>query len=490
MDEQTIQALQLLAENVKANTAVLMQLSGQEAGEKQIPATGHTGITLHGPGGIFSSCGLEREVITAHVEPHGIMTELPIMPSVDVDPRFASLTGFTDTYGSQPTNACADAPYSYMKGCNLTAKFGLLRFDTNTIEFDVVMRRYNRGDFTDLALLGGLWQSQDMSKGLIPQGLNADQILNIVTMAEMVAAGVQAQRELVRQAWQGSVAAGEFPGLDAQIATGQVDADLNVACPALDSDVKSFGYDDVCGTGRDIVEYVSMMAWYLEFNARRMKLMPVKWTIVMRPELWYELSACWPCRYLTNRCQDASGTQVAVINDENNTRLRDQMRERLYLPINGRNYDVVIDDGINEYNNINNGNLAAGEYASSIYFVPMTILGRFPVTYRQYLNYRDSFANQNVSMLKGKEIFWTDSGVFSWAVEHRRWCYELSLKTEQRVVLRTPQLAGKIQHVKYTPLQHLRSPYPDSPYFHDGGVSYRAPGTKYAVWLPGGQGTR
>lgn len=486
MDYAMEQAIKSLGENVTLQTEVLRQLIAAQTGEKQIPATGHTGITLHGPGGIFSGCGLEREVITAHVEPHGIMTELPLLPSTDVDPRYASLTGFTDTYGTQPSNACGDAPYSYMKGCNLTAQFGLLRFDTNTIEFDVVMRRWNRGDFLDLALMGNLFMDQDVSKGLVPSGLDPKQILNIVTMAEMIGAGVQAQRELTRQAWQGLVALGEFPGLDSQIATGQVDADTNTACPALDSDVKSFGYDDVCGTGRDIVEYVSMMHWYLYFNAQRMKLTPVKWAIIMRPELWYELSACWPCRYMANRCQTNSGTEIAVINDENNTRMRDGMREGMFLWVNGQKIPVITDDGIFEYNNINNSNLLAGEYASSIYFVPLTILGRFPVTYRQYLNYKDEVAARNISLLKGKEIFWTDRGVFSWAVEHRRWCYLLSLKTEQRVVLRTPQLAGKIQHVKYSPLQHLRSPFPDSPYFADGGVSYRAPGTRYAVWASGG----
>ena len=37
--------------------------------------------------------------------------------------------------------------------------------------------------------------------------------------------------------------------------------------------------------------------------------------------------------------------------------------------------------------------------------------------------------------------------------------------------------------VKYTPTQHLRSPYPDSGYFADGGVSTRpADRTTYAVW--------
>lgn len=480
------QDLKQLRDDVRKD--ILNELvSSYAEGQKQ--ATTHTGVTLHDGAGIFSVCGLNREVISAHVEPHGIGTELPLIPSIDTDPRYASLTGFTAASGAQPTNTCEAAPYGFMKGCTLTSIFGRLRFDTNTIEFDRVMTRYNRGDFTDLVLLNNIYQDIDMTKGMMPTGLNSSQVLNIVTMAEMVTAGVLTQRELVRQMWQGNpLVNNEFPGLDRQIATGQVDSDTNTACPALDSDVKDFGYDDVCGTGRDIVEYMSMMAWYLEFNARRMKVMPVEWVIAVRPELWYELSACWPCRYLTNRCANAAGTAVGVINDENNTSLRDKMREGMYLPINGKNYRVIVDDGIFEHDSTNNANLAAGQFASSVYFVPLTILGRTPVTFRNYLNYRDPVADANVALLNGRQDFWTDNGVFSWALQQTYWCYLLGLKTEQRVVLLTPQLAGKIQNVSYTPLQHLRSSNPDSEYFRDGGLSVRPIGTKYSVWAASGVG--
>ncbi len=80
-------------------------------------------------------------------------------------------------------------------------------------------------------------------------------------------------------------------------------------------------------------------------------------------------------------------------------------------------------------------------------------------------------------------MFWTDMGVFSWAVEQTKWCYHLTAKTEQRVVLRTPHIAGRIDNVRYTPLQHLREYDPDSPYHQDGGVSVRTAPSKNAVWL-------
>ena len=97
----------------------------------------------------------------------------------------------------------------------------------------------------------------------------------------------------------------------------------------------------------------------------------------------------------------------------------------------------------------------------------------------------------DVELMPGGMVdFWTDGGLFSWAYEGIKWCYKLSVKTEQRIVLRTPQLAGKIQHIKYSPLQHLRSPYPASEYFFDGGTSTRATGSDYAVWLSAGDRAR
>jgi hypothetical protein len=471
---------QKILELMEKQNAVLSGLSDRLV-EKDAAAT-MTANKLHGVGGLWSVPGLERDIITAHISPFGIGSELPMFPSSMEDPRFGSLTGFTAVVGSQPSGACGDAPYAYTKGCTLTARFGLLRFDTNTIEIDKVGLQINRGDFTDLVLRGRVLGYPSLD----PKNLNPNQILNILTMSEMVTVGVSFERALATQIWQGvRTIANQFPGLDVQIATGQVDAETNVACPALDSDVKDFNYDLVGGTGRDIVQYMSMMEYYLTFNAQNMGLMPAKWVIAMRPQLWFELSKIWPCTYLADGCKfqgtTSSGNAAAfIVNDNVNVDLRDRMRDTKQIPINGNWYDVVTDTGIYEHTNITNAQLRAGEYASSIYFVPMVIQGNFPVTYREYVDYTK--AAGDTALLHGLETFWTDGGAYFWASEYEKWCYKLAAKTEQRVVLRTPQLAGKIQRVKYTPLQHLREPDPASPYFADGGVSLRGHTWGRAVW--------
>jgi hypothetical protein len=466
---------------LERQTAAFEALVGEKKDlETKTPANFSNYTPLHGSGGIFTSPGLEREIVTAHVRPFGLASELPLLPSVYQDPRFGAITGFTETVGSQPDNACEDAPYGYMKACTLTARFGRLRYDTNTIDMNDVMLKLHRGDFTDLQLAGRLLGMTNLP----PSGLDEGQVMNIVTMSEMVTVGVNTERNLNNQLWQGVFGvAHQFPGLDVQIATGQTDADSGTACPALDSDVKDFNFDPITGGGRDIVEYLSMLEYYLFHNAETMGLSPVQWVIVMRPQLFFELTAMWPCAYNTTKCSPAVATNGSVVLDgRDNTRERDAMRNGLYIDINGRRYPVVLDTGIFENTNITNANCLPGEYASNIYMVPLTIRGGMPVTYREYVDYRQ--AQSDVNLLRGNNsFFWTDSGVYTWAYEETKWCYKLSLKTEQRVILRTPHLAGRIDNVKYTPLQHLREPDPDNPYHYDGGVSLRdALGSPLAVW--------
>lgn len=453
------------------------------------PASTMTAQKLHGLTGTFSTPGLDRDVISTHVRPYGLAEKLPLFPSVMEDPRFGALTGVSDDIGSEPSNPCDNAPSGYIKACNLTAQFGRVHRDTETIEMDKVMLRVNRGDFTDLVLHGFRLGGQEVSGGMYPSNFSPNDVINIITASQMVGVGERIFRLLNKHFWQGNPAnnnAGggykEMPGLDQQIATAQVDADSGTLCPSLDSDVKNFNYNALSGGSLNIVTYLSSLEYFLTDLAERTGLNPVEWALVMRPQLFYELSAVWPCQYNTNRCGPGAGdTATVFIDSRENVAERDAIRNGKYLDINGRRYNVVLDSGINELNNANDANLAAGEYASSIYFVPLRISGNFPVLYREHVDYRR--ADSDIKFLRGKERFWTDDGVFSWALEDQKWCYKLSAKTEQRVVLRTPQLAGRLDNVKYSPLQHLRESDPDSPYWVNGGVSVRAVPAKNAVWL-------
>lgn len=424
---------------------------------------------LHGNGGLLSGQGIERDVLTAMIRPQGIGSVLPLIPSVYENPSFATILGIQEDSSERPTEPCADAPAGYLKGAELTAAFGLVRKDTRTIDIYKTMLQKNRGDMTDLILRGRLLGDSNLAPG----GLDESGAIEIMTKSEMVNAGVRAERTLSVDLWRGTGTAPQFRGLDTLIATGLADWRTGALAPALDSDVKDFGSDLIDGNGRDIVEYLSAMEFYLRSNAANMGLDPVNWVVVMRPELWFELSAVWPCRYLSTKCSNNAGTNISVINDNVNVGMRDAMRNGMYIDINGNRYAVITDTGILE-STVD----GSGEYTSSLYFLPLTINQSFPVTYREYLDYRA--AGPDLALLRGTQSFWTDTGIYGWSItDEKGWCYQLHLRTEQRIILRTPQLAGKIQNIKYAPLQHIRTPYPGDTYFKDGGVSMRSSDTIY-----------
>lgn len=470
----------------KANAALLDMLT-------KAPAAFGTAQRLHGSTGTFSIPGLDRDVISTHVRAHGIAEALPLFPSIEENPRYGALTGVSDDIGSEPANPCDDAPTGYIKACNLTAQFGRVQRDTETIDFDEVGLKVNRGDFTDL-MLHGFRLGSEVNAGMYPSGINPADILNIVVASQMVSVGERLYRKLMVHNWQGSPAnnnAGggykEYPGLANQVVTGQIDADTSTACPSLDSDVKNYNYAAVGdGSGNTIVTYLSSLLYFLETLAEDTGMDPVEFVIVMRPQLFWELAAVWPIVYNTDRVAailgSTAGNAQVMIDGRENARERDAMRMGKYLIVNGKRYRVITDPGIPEQTNITDGSVPAGSYASSIFVLPLTVNGNFPVLYRQHKDYRRMW-NPELRYLRGKERFWTDDGVFSWALEDNKWCVKLSAKTEQRIVLRTPQLAGRIDNVMYSPLQHIREADPDSAYFVNGGVSLRAASTKNAVWL-------
>lgn len=457
----------------------------KEMHQKVVGST-HAGALLTQPGGMFSIAGIEQNVVSTHVAPMGLGAALPAFGNNIDDPRYGFVTGFDADIGSEATNPCDDAPFAYMKSGTLTAAFGRVMRQTQTIEIDKLLHQ-KRGASTDLRLIGSVL---GRSVGMDVDSMNEQDILDLVVQNEMVSVGVSFERKLGKLMWQGAItnntAGGgykEFPGLDNQIATGQVDAETNTAMPAADSFILDFNFNDVDGVALDIVEYVSMMEWYLYDLATRTNMLPIRWAIVMRPELWFELSAVWPCRYLTHRCTTADNSNPMVINDENNVRLRDAMRDGMFMDVNGRRYPVITDDGIFEFTNVNNANVPAGQFASNLYFVPLTIRGNFPVTYFEFIDYRGVQA-QMAPLGQGNRVvpFWTDSGRFLWVYRPNAYCFDLQAKVEPRVVLRTPHLAGRIDHIKYSPLAHLRDSDPASSYFKDGGVSFRTGTTSYAVW--------
>lgn len=487
MDEKVI--TKALADIATSLTALASR--GQQQGPmvQRAIAGAMNAQSIFGNNGIFSNFGLDDTVINASLTPKGMSGLIPAFGTVELVPIFPYITGFESDGSAEPAGPCDDAPGGVIEVCHQTAQHGRVARGTQEMEINQLMQIINGKLTTELRVMGDI--IGEGHKLLTGEGVpGGNDWIRSVFQTQMVIVGIEFQRWLVPQLWVGNPAnnnAGggyrEFPGLDILISTGKVDAFTSTPCPALDSDIKDFNFNLVDAASPDIVTFVSMMQFYLQHNASRMGLDPVDWVIAMRPQLFFELTAVWPCRYLTHRCADSAGTDVVVMNDATNVNMRDEMRNGNFLWVNGIRMPVVLDDGIYEDNNITNANCLPGEYASDIYFIPLKAKN-MPVLYWEYFDYRGAMADLS-SMARDKARFWiTDGGRYMWALQDLNYCFKLQGKLEPRVVLRTPQLAGRIQNVKYSPLQHLRASWDqDSPYFQKGGDEYQdTPQTYYAEW--------
>jgi hypothetical protein len=457
----------------------------------------HTGTLLHGPGGLFNTPGLEDPIISLHVQARGLGQLLPAFPSNSTHPFYGLLTGFSDDVGSEPVYPCDDAPSGYIKSGTLTAKFGRVARGSQDIRIPDTLFQVNSGENMDLQLIGSIL-NDDARGVLYPEQITEDGLLDMVTKAEMVTMGVRFERKLAKLLWQGqgdgsNDTAGEgyveFPGIDSQVATGQVDAqNTGVPLPGADSTIWDFAYQDVSG-GADLVGAMEEVADYLENLAIDTGVDPVEWVIVMRPQAWRAVSSMWPIQYNTQPDYTTiTGTEHRVILDaRENVRDRDAMRQGLYLDLNGKRYNVVLDTGIVEENNGSGVGLLPDEFASSIYFLPLSIVGNMPVLYWEYLDHRLGVPQSN--LVPGMATWFTDQGRFLWSWKTLYTCFKLRAEIDTRVVLRTPHLAAKIQDIKYSRRLPLRDPDPASAYWVDGGVSNAPPAagrpapTTYAPWL-------
>ncbi len=453
------------------------------------PSGTPTANYMHGPGGIFGVSGLERDVISTRVQPRGLAGSLQTLATIRTDPLFPYLTGFQANTGDVADGVCDDCQVAGpTKSCLQTAALGRYCFMTKEIEINRVGLQTDRGEFLDLRIQNDpLLQPEG---GLLAQNIAGTPDLRREVLQAFVEVGVAFQNLLIQQVYVGNPAnnsAGggykEFPGLDILIGTGKVDAITGINCPSLDSDIKDFNYGLVSDQTPDIVEVVTYMMRFLKHNADRMNFNPVEWAITMRQELFYEITAVWPCSYLTYRCSvdAASGERLNVTGAEQ-VRFRDEMRQGNYLLIDGMRVPVIIDDGIDEETDADNANILAGQFASDIYFIPLSVNGGLASTYFEYLNYADG-PMQAVADGRLGDNYWTDGGRFLWhAKPPTNWCNQWLSKIEPRIILRTPQLAGRIQNVRYAPLQHTRDPFPDDPYFVDGGETSRVGPSLFSDW--------
>lgn len=427
---------------------------------------------LHGPNGLFRDGRVERIIVNAVPNPVGL--DLPAFPTLVENPIFAALTGIDDHSGAFATDPCEPGPApGAIETCHMMFPLGRVGFSSNSIDIDRILATNDRSDTRDFQLLGSIQGTTGFNQLSANMGTTEADVLNREVTFQMFSMGRAYHRWIARTKWTGdptnpnqSAGYREFYGFDNLIRTGWRDALSNELCPSLDSDVKDFeGQCVSSANGANIYEYLTAMERSIQHRAMQVGLWPTQFTVVMRPEIWWELSLVWPLLEFSfgairaaSMLNVAGSSQIVTnLSGSDSSNATTAMRSTMTISINGNSYPVVIDDAIE---------VTAGDNpVSTIYFIPLTVQGGMTVTYWEYLDYRatgDALTNS----LSNKVRFWTDDGRYMWTIDERLFCFRVHSKIEPRLIMRTPFLAGRVDNVCASPIQLPTNPFDPT---HTGG---------------------
>jgi len=270
-----------------------------------------------------------------------------------------------------------------------------------------------------------------------------------------------------------------------------VDAQTGMAIPSVASSVLSC--DNHTPDSQEARDRLIALTRRLRLTASQSALSPCEWVIITHPGIWYSLASSWrypfqrwekhrdwDCSYCGSHhadptwicspgCGSSHGEYICLycgrsypdhknicwdveygvgcgaieamvrISDvqglkkvlEDKLDFHDWMTETSKLPIDGFLYEVITD---------------ALAPMDSLYILPKTALS-IPVTIREFIPAQDSIEHIKRHGLPHGNLLWSDDGQYMWTTENVRWNYIIAGRTKQRIVIKTPQLAGKLTHI-------------------------------------------
>lgn len=444
----------------------------------------------HGPYGLFSYPGVDPVVFSSVIGADSIIGQLPVKPSLNTNPTYVTVTGVQDVSGAERNGPCDNSPIAgLMQACMTTSVFGKYSRATPVLDLSRLGAQIDRADPMDLRLvntplaLGGPF----MTAASVANG-GSDVLTNEV-QRKFWERNIAIHRLLAKQIWIGNPSTGnsagggykEMTGLQQLVATGYVDAQTATTCPGIDSLITNANYGriDLASGAAGLIANITNVWHQLKERARRAGVAPVRHVVAMRSNLFYELTAVWPCSYLTMRCLTASAGTPEVIDAQDAVRFRDEMRAGRYLLIDGERVEVQFDDGIPEKDGNNSGgSFPRGCFSSDIYFLPMSVQGGQSVLFMEYFQY----SNPAIQDALGNMVLGRVEGPWITYPRQTNGCIQWDSEVQPRLVLRTPWLAARIQNIAYCPTQHDPEPFPADPYFTSGGVTSRSGPSYHSLW--------
>lgn len=475
-----------------------MQLAMKMATEKGVVSGSPSNIYAHGTGGLLSPLGLRRGLANAMILPGlGLMAALPSRTSNELNPLTGIFTGVTATTGDEPETRCEDPPVAgASKICTQTRTFSWFGRKSRELRLDRFDMVINRGEFTDMTLVGNPFTGPDVPTPATPNvGIDSG-MLNTEYGKLIFELATAMLRDAACDLYTGDPANNSGPagdsgreyyrGLDLLINDNYQDAVTEQACPAADSIIRDFSNANITTdttAQTDAVQEITYILRNLQYIAAKAGLAPVQHVLSMRFGLFYELTAIWPCAYQTYRCQVAGTNDRTVIDREMSNRMTDDMRGDIhnrtgqYLLIDGQRVPVILDDCPTETET------TPGVFSSDLYFAPITVRGgsntSAPVseggdlaTYLEYANFdRTNGPMAGARLMAPPGVYETSQGGKFMFHKYfpQNMCVQIAGWTQQRLMLETPYLAARLQNIGYTPLIHEREPFTSDAYFVDGG---------------------
>lgn len=420
-------------------------------------------------GGLFTRPGVTPGMFSAVPAVMGGLLAMLYAGVTDlVTPEYEIITAVDAADGTNPTSFCGTAtnPGNMKVGTHRSA-FGEFFMSSEKITLNKTGGRVNLGDM-DRTLLNSI----AAQSAFLPDILRNDSINTEIGMY-IYRFGVHAMRVMSRTLFAGNATLSnsntekgfikEFDGFDKQIKTGYTDIESGNTMPAADSIVKNFSSADATVASNGIVDLIAQIDYQLSDLASRTGLDPLQYGLSMRPDMFWALTAVWPCSYLTNSCGvDNTTTGRVNVSGSEQVQMRDSMRNGKFLWVNGKMVPVFCEDGIEQ-------TVSGVGFSSTIYFIPFYAGGQ-RVTYVEAFDQNNSRINA-FRDVAGATNYRTSNGGL-WAMTHQQtgFCYEILFAAQPRLVSRTPFLAAKIENVVYKLTNgYTRSPYTAEPYYSGGG---------------------
>lgn len=409
-------------------------------------------IPMYGEGGLFAVSGMHPQVVSAIVNPIGVERILQWVGNTEMNPIYDALVDIQSSTTAQ-SSGCADCGKPSFKEAPLTSRFGRYCQQTQEQQFDQIGRRMNRG-VPQVAMFGNI--TDPAGNVLIGQGqqITDNFVLNLIGVAYNL------RRIIGEEIWSGDgTATGglvHMNGLDLLVNTGQREAFNNTLVPALDSQLIDYGSNIVGATGSPSIRaYIRAVILSIRYRISAMGYNPdsAVMQVTMPPRHWEAVAHAIACEYGAT-CNVGPTTEQDAREVE---RYRERIMAESVIPIDGRNYPVVLDNQMTTTTGYYGDQT---KFCSDIFVLTTSVAGK-TILWGEYQDFNES-GGRALAMLR--EMFGsvplkiTDGGRFVHAPTFEGgFCFDVRTLTCPRIVLTMPQLQGRVQNVCVTSL----ASYPD-----------------------------